>query len=70
LPENASRRRDVTAALGPIGFTIGRECTDSVTGSLRWNHGVHNFMTYITGDIPVGAYDSHADVAFGTADPR
>jgi hypothetical protein len=26
--------------------------------SLRWNHGVHNFMTYITGDIPVGAYDS------------
>ncbi len=39
---------------------------DSVTGfgdlipqaSLKWNQGVHNFMTYITGDIPVGAYDS------------
>jgi hypothetical protein len=26
--------------------------------SLRWNNGVHNVMTYITGDIPVGAYDS------------
>ena len=22
--------------------------------SLRWNHGVHNFMIYGTGDIPVG----------------
>jgi hypothetical protein len=26
--------------------------------SLRWNSGVHNYMAYITGDIPVGAYDS------------
>jgi hypothetical protein len=56
----------LTAALGPLGFTIGRERTDSVTGfgdlipqfSVRWNHGVHNFMTYLTGDIPVGAYDA------------
>src|SRR6185436_12781166 len=40
--------------------------SDSVTGfgdvipqvALRWNAGVHNYMTYITGDIPVGAYDS------------
>jgi hypothetical protein len=56
----------LAAALGPIGLTIGGERTDSVTGfgdlipmfTLRWNHGVHNFMTYITGDIPVGAYDS------------
>jgi hypothetical protein len=56
----------LSAALGPIGFTIGRERTDSVSGfgdlipqfSLRWNHGVHNWMTYVTGDIPVGAYDS------------
>jgi hypothetical protein len=39
--------------------------SDSVTGfgdvlpiaTLRWNNGVHNYMTYITGDIPVGAYD-------------
>jgi outer membrane putative beta-barrel porin/alpha-amylase len=26
--------------------------------ALRWNNGVHNWMTYITGDVPVGAYDS------------
>ncbi|MBO4226447.1 transporter [Bradyrhizobium neotropicale] len=25
---------------------------------LKWNSGVHNYMTYITGDIPVGAYES------------
>jgi hypothetical protein len=65
----------LTGALGPIGFTIGRERTDSVTGlgdlypqvSLRWNAGVHNFMTYITGDIPVGAYDSRrlANIGIG-----
>ncbi len=55
----------LTGALGPIGFTVSGARTDSVSGfadlipqfSLRWNHGVHNFMTYITGDIPVGAYD-------------
>ena len=26
--------------------------------ALRWNAGVHNYMTYIMGDIPVGAYQS------------
>jgi hypothetical protein len=26
--------------------------------SLKWNMGVNNFMTYITGDIPVGNYSS------------
>jgi hypothetical protein len=25
--------------------------------SLKWNQGVHNFMVYGTGDIPVGDYD-------------
>ena len=54
------------AALGPIGFTLGGSRTDTTWGfgdlipqaSLKWNMGVHNVMTYITGDIPVGAYDS------------
>ena len=31
-------------------------CTHMFT--LKWNAGVHNYMTYITGDIPVGAYQS------------
>jgi hypothetical protein len=25
---------------------------------LKWNAGVHNYMTYVMGDIPVGAYES------------
>lgn len=27
------------------------------TATLRWNHGVDNWMVYGTGDIPVGTYD-------------
>jgi hypothetical protein len=51
--------------LGGPGFTVGGSRTDDVTGfgdlapqaSLRWNAGVHNWMTYVSGNIPVGAYD-------------
>jgi hypothetical protein len=25
--------------------------------SLRWNAGVNNYMVYLTGDVPVGAYN-------------
>lgn len=40
--------------------------SDTITGfgdlapqfSLRWAAGVHNVMTYVTGNIPVGAYDA------------
>lgn len=43
-----------------------RDRSDSVSGftdlypvaSLAWSSGVHNWMTYVTGDIPVGSYDS------------
>jgi hypothetical protein len=52
--------------VGSIPFMRTDNFSDSVTGFgdlypqffLRWNAGVHNFMTYVTGDIPVGAYDS------------
>jgi len=52
--------------LGSIPFMRSDSIGDSVTGfgdlypraSLKWNQGVHNFTTYVTGDIPVGAYDS------------
>ncbi len=40
--------------------------------SLRWNRGVHNFMIYGTGDIPVGTYDSsrlsNVGIGHGAAD--
>ncbi len=52
--------------LGSIPFSRFDAISDSVMGfgdlypqfNLRWNAGVHNYMTYITGDIPVGAYSS------------
>src|SRR5499427_3338743 len=52
--------------LGTLPFSRFDTISDSVDGfgdvlpiaTLRWNNGVHNYMTYITGDIPVGAYDS------------
>jgi hypothetical protein len=51
---------------GTLPFSRFDSISDSVTGFgdlypqvfLRWNAGVNNYMTYITGDIPVGAYDS------------
>jgi hypothetical protein len=66
-----SNRVSVDAALtgnlglGGPGFTVGGSRSDSTTGggdllpmaSLRWNSGVHSWMTYITGDIPVGDYN-------------
>jgi hypothetical protein len=55
----------LTASLGPLTTTRQGTLSDSVVGfgdlypqaTLKWNSGVHNFMTYITGDIPVGDYD-------------
>ena len=51
--------------LGGPGFTVGRGLTEDVTGFgdlvpealLRWNFGVNNFMTYITGNLTTGRYD-------------
>jgi len=56
----------LTAPLGTLPFSRFDSISDSVTGfgdvlpiaTMRWNNGVHNYMTYITGDIPVGAYES------------
>ena len=53
------------AGIGPFGATRSGSIGDSITSvgdlypqaTLKWNTGVHNFMTYVTGDIPVGAYD-------------
>ncbi len=63
---NTSLDGTLTAAIGPVVVTRSGAIDSSVGGfgdlypqaSLRWNKGVHNFMTYVTGDIPVGAYDS------------
>src|ERR1700742_5385985 len=51
---------------GSIPFLRSDSINDTTWGfgdlipqfALRWNAGVNNYMTYITGDIPVGAYQS------------
>jgi hypothetical protein len=63
---SASIDGTLTAAVGPLAITRTGFIGDSITSvgdlypqaTLKWNAGVHNFMTYVTGDIPVGAYDS------------
>jgi hypothetical protein len=52
---------------GSIPFLRSDTVSDTTWGfgdlvpqfALRWNAGVNNYMTYITGDIPVGAYQSN-----------
>ncbi len=55
----------LTGNLGPIGFASQRSVSQSITAfgdvfvqpTLRWNHGVHNYMVYGMVNLPVGAYD-------------
>jgi hypothetical protein len=70
----------LTGALGQIPFTVSGGRSDTATGladlspqfALRWNSGVSNFMAYVTGDIPVGVYDStslaNLGIGHGTID--
>lgn len=63
---NTSLDGTITAGVGGFSTTRSGSIDSSLTGfgdlyplvSLRWNMGVHNVMTYLTGDIPVGAYDT------------
>jgi hypothetical protein len=51
--------------LGGPGFAISGGRTDEIVGigdiapmfNVRWNNGVHNVMTYVTGNLTVGRYD-------------
>lgn len=62
---------------GPLGRTISGTRTEAFTGfgdlipqaTLKWNDGVSNYMTYLLGDIPVGAYDPDrlANIGIGHA---
>jgi hypothetical protein len=55
----------LTTGFGPLAATRMGSISDSLTAfgdlypmaTLKWNAGVHNWMSYVTGDIPVGAYD-------------
>jgi hypothetical protein len=58
---------------GPNGEMISGSHSESLTAfgdliplfSLAWNRGVHNFSTYLTGNIPVGSYDPNRLVNLG-----
>jgi hypothetical protein len=66
--------------LGTVAFSRFDSISDPLWGfgdllpqfALRWNAGVNNYMTYITGDVPVGAYDpsrlSNIGIGHGTVD--
>jgi hypothetical protein len=66
--------------LGSISFSRADMIQDTLWGfgdllpmfSLRWNAGVNNYMVYLTGDMPVGAYDpsrlSNLGIGHGTVD--
>jgi hypothetical protein len=62
---------------GPRGNTISGFFSDEILGigdvlpmaTLKWNQGVHNYMAYLTGDIPVGDYNPNrlANLGIGHA---
>ena len=64
----------LTVTTGRLIATSQGQITDARYGfsdlypetSLRWNSGVHSWMVYATGDIPVGTYDSTRLANLGT----
>jgi hypothetical protein len=63
---DADLNATISGSLGPIPFSRTFNIEQATVGfsdlypmaTLRWNNGVHNYMTYVTGDIPVGLYSS------------
>ena len=79
---NNSAAIDGTLTASPGGLAVMRQGTvsDTLTSvgdlypqmSLRWNAGVHNWMVYGMGDIPVGSYNpgdlANIGIGHGAAD--
>jgi hypothetical protein len=78
--DTASIAGTLTASTGSVFATRTGMIQDALTSygdivptaTLRWNSGVNNFMTYVTGDIPVGDYNpmrlSNIGIGHGTID--
>src|SRR5262249_3471463 len=70
----------LTLASGPFAITRQGSISQTTTGVgdlypeaiIRWNNGVHNWMVYGAGDIPVGDYSStnlaNIGIGHGAAD--
>ena len=60
--------------IGPGGGVLSGAQSDTLNGvgdlyptaSLKWNRGVHNFMVYAMGGVPVGSYDKNRLANLGT----
>jgi hypothetical protein len=77
---NANINGTLTESIGSFAATRQGSVGDSLTAfgdlypqmSLRWNSGVHNWMVYGMGDIPVGNYNasnlSNLGIGHGAAD--
>jgi len=71
--QQADVHANITGALGPIGFAASRSVGQELTAfgdvllwpSLRWNHGVHNYMVYGMTNLPVGSYEADRLVNLG-----
>src|SRR6516162_4691795 len=69
----ASIDATLTAILGPLSAVRSVSISDSrygfsdfgAQGNLRWNFGVHNFMTYVATNVPTGTYDASRLANFG-----
>ena len=65
-PNSAALNGSLTLASGPFAVMREGSISQTTTGFgdlypqafIRWNSGVHNWMIYGTGDIPVGDYSS------------
>jgi hypothetical protein len=63
---NTTLNATTATTVGPIPFTKSIALQQDTMGfgdlipqfAERWNAGVHNYMVYLTGDIPVGRYSS------------
>jgi hypothetical protein len=63
----------LTTGFGQFAATRMGSISDSLTGvgdlapmaTLKWHDGVHNWMTYVTGDIPVGEYNPNSIANLG-----
>ena len=76
----ASIAGTLTASVGSVFATRTGMLEDALTSygdivpiaTLRWNSGVNNFMTYVTGDVPVGDYNparlANLGIGHGTID--
>ena len=57
----------VASRLGSISDSLTAFGDLYPTATLKWHDGANNWMTYVTGDIPVGAYDPNrlANIGIG-----